>query len=117
TCLTRDIDLVVIRSHFFDHCMFGFCYRGTIGAFLKFLRGRLSLDLLIRSWVAVLSLPFVYAGWMKDFWQPFEWYLTAEKDLPSTYFLIPFKRTRGTKVSGANAGRREIGRASCRERV
>ena len=106
TCLTHDIDFVGIRSHFFDHSMFGFCYRGTIGAFLKFLRGRLSLDLLIRSWVAVLSLPFVYAGWMKDFWQPFEWYLTAEKDLPSTYFLIPFKRTRGTKVSGANAGRR-----------
>ena len=52
------------------------------------------------------SLPFVYAGWAKDFWEPFEWYLEVEKGLPATYFLIPFKRRAGEKVPGRHASRR-----------
>jgi hypothetical protein len=99
-CLTHDIDFVGIRNHKFDYSMFGFVYRATIGAFIKFCQRRLSIAQLFRNWGAVLSLPFVYAGWAKDFWEPFEWYLEAEKGLPSTYYLIPFKRHCGDHVPG-----------------
>jgi hypothetical protein len=105
-CLTHDVDFIGIKDHFLDHSMWGFCFRATIGALQNFLRGRLSFDRLLKCWLAVLSLPFVYLGWAKDFWLPFEWYLEAEKDLPSTYFLIPFKRTQGEKVSASNGARR-----------
>jgi hypothetical protein len=60
----------------------------------------------LKSWRAVASLPFVYAGWAKDFWEPFEWYLDVEKGLPTTYFMIPFKRRAGENVSGTHASRR-----------
>ena len=43
-CLTHDIDFVGIRNHRFDHSMWGFVYRATVGALRNFLRGRLSLD-------------------------------------------------------------------------
>lgn len=100
-CLTHDIDFVGIRNHKFDHSMLGFVYRATFGAVLRFLRGRISASQLLKSWRAVASLPFVYAGWAKDFWEPFDWYLKVEKNLPATYFLIPFKRRSGEKVPGA----------------
>jgi len=105
-CLTHDIDFVGIRNHRFDHSMWGFVYRATLGALRNFYRGRLSLARLFRSWLSVASLPFVYAGWAKDFWEPFEWYLEVEKGLPATYFLIPFKRQPGEKVPGPHASRR-----------
>ena len=105
-CLTHDIDFVGIRNHLFDHSMWGFAYRATVGALRNFLRGRLSWTRLFRSWLSVASLPFVYAGWARDFWEPFEWYLGVEKDLPATYFLIPFKQRPGEKVPGPHASRR-----------
>jgi hypothetical protein len=105
-CLTHDIDFVGIRNHRFDHSMWGFVYRATFGAFRKLVRGRLSLTRLLRSWIAAASLPFVYAGWAKDFWEPFDWYLDVEKALPATYFLIPFKRRSGEKVPGRSTSRR-----------
>ena len=105
-CLTHDIDFVGIRNHKFDHTMWGFIYRATLGAVRNFVRGRLSLDRLLRNWLAVASLPFVYAGWAKDFWEPFEWYLDVETGLPATYFLIPFKRRSGENVPGRDASRR-----------
>jgi peptidoglycan/xylan/chitin deacetylase (PgdA/CDA1 family) len=105
-CLTHDIDFVGIRHHRFDHSMWGFLYRSTIGAVRNLLRGRLSISQLFQSWRAVASLPFVYAGWARDFWEPFEWYLQVEKGLPATYFLIPFKRRPGEKVLGPHASRR-----------
>jgi len=37
---------------------------------------------------------------------PFEWYLDVEKNLSATYFLIPFKRRRGDKVTVSHAERR-----------
>jgi hypothetical protein len=106
TCLTHDIDFVGIRNHKFDHTMWGFLYRATVGTLRNFLRGRLSLKRLFKSWLSAASLPFVYAGWARDFWEPFEWYLTVEKGLPATYFLIPFKRRAGDKVRGRHASRR-----------
>jgi hypothetical protein len=105
-CLTHDIDFVGIRRHKFDHTMWGFLYRSTAGALSRFLRGRLSLRQLLKCWRAAALLPLVYLGWAKDFWEPFEWYLQAEKDLPATYFLIPFKRRAGENISAPHASRR-----------
>ena len=105
-CLTHDIDFVGIRNHKFDHTMWGFVYRATVVAVRNFVRGRLSLRRLVRNWLAVASLPFVYGGWAKDFWEPFEWYLDVETGLPATYFLIPFKRRSGDNVPGRDASRR-----------
>jgi hypothetical protein len=105
-CLTHDIDFVGIRNHRFDHSMWGFVYRAIVGALRNFLRGRLSVTRLLRCWLSVASLPFVYAGWARDFWEPFEWYLEVEQDLPATYFLIPFKRRPGENVPGRHASRR-----------
>lgn len=102
-CLTHDIDFVGIRNHKFDHSMWGFVCRGTVGAARNLFRGRISASQLLKSWRAVASLPLVYAGWAKDFWEPFEWYLDVEKGLPATYFLIPFKRRSGEKVPGSRA--------------
>ena len=42
-CLTHDIDFVGIRNHKFDHTMWGFLYRSTVGALRKLVRGRISL--------------------------------------------------------------------------
>jgi hypothetical protein len=105
-CLTHDIDFVGIRNHKFDHSMWGFIFRATVGVLHRFLRRRISASQLLTSWLAVASLPFVYAGWVKDFWEPFDWYLEIEKDLPATYFLIPFKRRSGERVPGARGSHR-----------
>ncbi len=105
-CLTHDIDFVGIRRHRFDHTMWGFLYRSLVGGLRDFVRGRISVKRLTRMWRAVVSLPFVYLGWMKDYWLPFDWYLQIEKGLGSTYFLIPFKRRTGDRVAVGNAKRR-----------
>jgi hypothetical protein len=105
-CLTHDIDFVGIRNHKFDHTMWGFLYRSTVGAVRNLFRRRISISRLFDIWRAAASLPFVYLGWMRDFWSPFEWYLRVEKDLAATYFLIPFKRRMGEQVPGKHAARR-----------
>jgi hypothetical protein len=105
-CLTHDIDFVGIRNHKFDHTMLGFLYRSTVVAAGKLLKGKTTLPRVLQTWRAALSLPLVYLGWAKDFWEPFEWYLKAEKDLPATYFLIPFKHIAGDQVPGPHASRR-----------
>ncbi len=105
-CLTHDIDFVGIRSHKFDHTMLGFVYRSTIGALGNFLRGKITASRLFENLGSALSLPFVYLGWARDFWEPFEWYLKAERGLKATYFLIPFKRRTGDRVPGPRASRR-----------
>lgn len=105
-CLTHDIDFVGIRNHKFDHTMWGFLYRSTFGAVRNLFRRRISLVRLCEMWWAAASLPFVYLGLIKDFWNPFEWYLRVEKGLPATYFLIPFKRHAGEHVPVKNAARR-----------
>jgi hypothetical protein len=105
-CLTHDIDFAGIRYHRFDHTMWGFLYRATVGALRRVLRGRLTLGRCLQSWRAVASLPLVYLGWARDFWEPFGWYLRVEQGLPATYFLIPFKRRSGERVAGRRASRR-----------
>jgi hypothetical protein len=108
-CLTHDIDFVGIRNHKFDHTMWGFLYRSTVGALKNFLRGRLAFRKLLKTFRAAASLPFVYLGWLKDFWSPFEWYLEVENGLPATYFLIPFKGRAGEGVPGKHASHRAAG--------
>ena len=105
-CLTHDIDFLRIRDHKFDHTMWGFVYRSTVGTVRDFVRRRISWRRLLRSWRAAVSLPFVHFGWAKDFWLPFDWYLKVEENLPSTYFLIPFKQRAGDRVLGKHAKRR-----------
>lgn len=107
-CLTHDIDFVGIGRHAFDHTMWGFLYRSTVGGIYNVLRRRLSIARLWRMWRAAASLPFVYAGWLPDFWEPFEWYLATEKGLPATYFLIPFKHQPGETVGGRRYPRRAV---------
>ena len=99
-CLTHDIDFVGIRDHKFDHTMWGFLYRSTVGAVRNLFRRRIPASRLLEMWRAAASLPLVYLGWAKDFWSPFEWYLRVEKNLPTTYYLIPFKRHAGGHVPG-----------------
>jgi hypothetical protein len=105
-CLTHDIDFVGIRRHKFDPTMWGFLFRSTIGAVRDLVRRRISIEILLGRWAAVASLPLVYLGWIKDFWDPFEWYLRVEQGIPATYYLIPFKRRAGEKVPGRRAARR-----------
>jgi len=107
-CLTHDIDFVGIRNHKFDHTMWGFVYRATVGSLHNFFRGRLTVSQVLKNWRAVASLPFVYLGWARDFWEPFDWYFKVEKDLPSTYFVVPFKGRCGEKVPGRNGSRRAV---------
>ena len=105
-CLTHDIDYVSMRDHAMDHSMWGFLYRSTVGAARDLVRRRISVGRAIRMWRAACSLPLVLLGWIKDYWEPFEWYLRVESGLPATYFIIPFKRRVGDRVEGRYAARR-----------
>jgi hypothetical protein len=105
-CLTHDIDFVAIRDHRFDHTMWGFLLRATVGAARNWVKGRFSVRRLLDSWRAAVSLPLVHLGLVDDFWRPFKWYLEVEKGLGGTYFLIPFKRRAGEHVKGPHAARR-----------
>lgn len=94
-CLTHDVDFVRIRDHKFDHTMFGFLYRTTLGTLLNCLKKKIPWSNLLKNFMAALTLPFVYLGLVKDFWMQFDRYMSIEKDLPSTYFFIPFKNRTG----------------------
>ncbi len=94
-CLTHDIDHAGIRHHRFDHTIFGFLYRATIGSLVDFLRGRRSAGQLAANWRAAFSLPFVYLGLLRDFWKRFDRYTDLEQRLPSTFFVVPDKNRPG----------------------
>ena len=105
-CLTHDIDFVGIRKHRFDQTMFGFLYRASIGSLLRFLKGSLAFSKMLRNWKAILNLPFLYLGFMGDFWMQFDRFLELEKGLGGTYFFIPFKNRRGCLGNGKAARKR-----------
>jgi len=105
-CLTHDVDHVGVRFHKFDHTMFGFLYRATIGSLIKFCMGRRSARYLAANWMAAFSLPFVHLGLAKDFWNDFDRYLNIENGLNSTFFVIPRKGDPGRKASGPAPARR-----------
>ena len=106
TCLTHDVDFAGIRNHKFDHTMFGFIYRALFGSFIRVLKRKTSWDKLLKNWKAVLLLPAVYLRIVRDFWLQFDRYLEIEKDLASTFFLIPFKNRAGNNTSGYAPKRR-----------
>src|SRR5262249_3901315 len=99
-CLTHDLDHPSIRLHRFDRTTLGFLYRALIGSVLRVFQRRLSLSDLRRNLSAVLKLPLVHLGWAQDFWLNFDRYLQIEKDLASTFFVIPVKGDPGRTVDG-----------------
>jgi peptidoglycan/xylan/chitin deacetylase (PgdA/CDA1 family) len=105
-CLTHDIDFYQISNHRFDHTMFGFLYRALIGSLINMLNGKVSLKKLLTNWKAACSVPCVYCGLTKDFWNQFDRYVEVEKDIQSTFFVIPFKNNRGRALNGRAPKRR-----------
>jgi peptidoglycan/xylan/chitin deacetylase (PgdA/CDA1 family) len=100
-CLTHDVDHPAVRQHKWDHTMFGFLYRAIFDSFRRLIRGKMSIQDLLRNWAAALKLPFVHLGLAKDFWREFdERYLELEKGLHSTYFVIPFGNRPGGEAHG-----------------
>ena len=105
-CLTHDIDHPRVRYQKFDHTMFGFLYRAVISSVIQFCRARRSLRQVAANWKAALSLPLVFAGIVKDFWNQLDRYLELEKDLASTFFVIPRKGDAGVDPQGRTNPRR-----------
>ena len=105
-CLTHDVDHPRVRYHKCDCTMFGFLYRALIGSVINFCRGRKSFRQIAISWKAAFSLPLVYAGLAKDFWDQLDQYLRWEKDLTSTFFVIPTKGVTGVDPQGRRRARR-----------
>jgi len=100
-CLTHDVDNPSIRQHNWDHTIFGFLYRAVFGSLRRLMRRQMSVQGFFRNWLAALRLPFVHLGLSKDFWHAFEdSYMELEKDLRSTFFVIPFKDRPGRNSSG-----------------
>ena len=94
--LTHDVDFVGIRDHKFDHTMWGFVYRASVGSLLGLIRGRSRWPRCLANWKAFLSLPFVYLGLCEDFWIEFDRYIEIERGLNPTFFFIPFRDEPGT---------------------
>jgi len=100
-CLTHDVDHPSIQKHKWDHTMLGFLLRAVVGSVRDVIRGRASMRHLLANWLAVAKLPFVHLGIAKDFWCDFgDQYRKLEKNLPSTFFLIPFKARPGKTAQG-----------------
>lgn len=99
-CLTHDVDNFGIKNHRFDHTMFGFVYRALFGSLLGFCTGRKSVRQVVMNWKAVFSLPFVYLGIARDFWETFDQYGKIENGLPSTFFIISKKDDPGQCAGG-----------------
>jgi hypothetical protein len=105
-CLTHDVDHPALRNHFFDHTMFGFLYRATLGSLVDLFRGRKSLKQLVSNLAAAFSLPLVYLGWIRDPWAQFERYVGIEQGASSTFFVIPTKGNEGVPLRDKSAQKR-----------
>jgi hypothetical protein len=105
-CLTHDVDHPRVRYHKCDRTMFGFLYRALVGSVINFCRGRRSLRQVAVNWKAALSLPLVFAGLAKDFWNQLDLYLKLEKNLASTFFVIPTKGDAGVDSHGRTRANR-----------
>ncbi len=98
--LTHDVDHPRVRQHMCDHAMFGFLYRAFIGSIVDLCHGKRSLRQVLTNWKAAFSLPLVFAGVVRDFWNQVDRYLELEKDLTSTFFVIPTKESAGIDPHG-----------------
>lgn len=99
-CLTHDVDHPSIRRHRFDHTMFGFLYRATLGSAIRAGRGRLPFRKLLKNWGAAAKLPLMHLGLAKDIWYEFDRYVELERGKPSTFFFLPFQGTAGRTANG-----------------
>ncbi|HXR17384.1 MAG TPA: hypothetical protein VN777_14420 [Terriglobales bacterium] len=109
-CLTHDVDHPSIRQHKWDHTIFGFLYRALFSSLHDVFRDRLSLRDAFKNWTAAVKLPFVYTGYVKDYWRDFDdRYLELEKGLASTFFVIPYKNQPGETSDGSAHGFRASG--------
>lgn len=99
-CLTHDVDFSGIRNHKFDHTMFGFVYRALFKSVSQYFQGQYSLKMLARNWMAVVKLPFIYLGVLRDFWTTFKQYREIEADAQSTFFFVPFQDKAGKLENG-----------------
>jgi len=99
-CLTHDVDHASIRRHKFDHTMFGFLYRATLGSLFNVVRGRLPWRKMFTNWAAAARLPFIYFGIAEDIWLQFDRYVEIEKGNPSTFFVLPFEGDPGRSSEG-----------------
>jgi hypothetical protein len=99
-CLTHDVDFHGIRRHTFDWTLAGFVGRASVGTMIGLLRGRRTVTEALRNWAALLSLPLVHLGLVRDFWQPFESYAHADAARRSTFFLIPRRGAPGRAPDG-----------------
>jgi len=105
-CLTHDVDHPSIRQHKWDHTMVGFLHRAVLGSLFAVLRGRIPVRHLLTNWVAVARLPFIHLGLARDFWYDFDRYLDIERDLNSTFFVLPFKDHPGVTALGQAPSKR-----------
>ena len=108
TCLTHDVDFIRISDHKFDRTMFGFVYRALIGSVGRFLKGGLKLKKILANWAAVFSIPCVFLGICKDFFNNIDRYLEIEKNLASTFFIIPFKNRPGSAKANRGTVNRSV---------
>lgn len=100
-CLTHDVDHPFIRRHRWDHTMLGFLFRAIVGSLRNVVRGRMPIRDGFKNWAAAIKLPFLHMGLAKDFWSDFgDRYLELEKDLSSTFFVIPYKNWAGESAGG-----------------
>ena len=97
-CLTHDVDFLGIRHHLFDRTIIGFVLRALLPKFFGHGGGRLSLPDYLRNVAAVLQLPLIALGLKKDFLNKMSHYSELEKDLGSTFFMIPYKNEPGCQM-------------------
>jgi peptidoglycan/xylan/chitin deacetylase (PgdA/CDA1 family) len=98
-CLTHDVDFINITDHRFDSSVLGYILRSIFPTSLTNWRSKIVWYRIVRNWKALVSLPFVYLGMAKDIWFDIDRYCEIEKDIPSTYFFLPFKGKPG-KANG-----------------
>jgi hypothetical protein len=106
--LTHDVDFFGIRRHRGDATLAGFIVRSTLGTIGDTLRGRRPLGEALRNIAAALSLPLVFMGWRRDLWEPLDDYACADRGLPSTFFIVPFKDRPGVGPDGRTEPARAV---------
>jgi hypothetical protein len=61
---------------------------------------------MLKNLKAVFTLPLIYMGIAKDFWEEFDAYAQIDIECHSTFFIIPFKRHPGVKFMGVSSSER-----------
>ena len=109
-CLTHDVDHPSICRHKWGRTLFGFLLRAIFGSLFDLIRGRIPVKDLFSNWAAVSKLPFIYAGFAKDFWLEFVGrYQELEEGHRSTFFVVPFGNRPGRTIESAAPGFRATG--------